>query len=306
MNSSFEYRNCPCCGQNDFEVLFESNMKADDFQGAVETVYMIPGGRWGRHVKCRSCKFIYVNPIYKASEINKAYSQRKSADVSIIRENRLRASESQVGLVKQYKNGTYLLDIGCGEGFFLFNASRAGYITKGIELSQDAVEYARREFGLDVEAKPFEELQFPEDHFDVITLWQVLEHVPYPRMILKEVRRILKPEGLLVASTPNIEGIPAKMLGKRWWNVRRLHINQFTVKTLTTVLKNIGFRNISSVSYKESISLLMLFLPILKYLKLYEPLKDLFHPRSMLGKVMNKMVLAYSSKLDNCTVIGFK
>jgi len=281
-------------------------MKTDDFQESVETVYMIPGGRWGRHVKCRNCKFIYVNPVDKASEINKAYSQRKSIDASIIRENRLRASKSQIGLVRRYKNGTYLLDIGCGEGFFLFNASSAGYITKGIELSQDAVEYARREFGLDVEAKPFEELQFPEGHFDVITLWQVLEHVPYPLVILKEVHRILKPEGMLVASTPNIEGIPAKILGKRWWNIRCLHINQFTVKTLATVLKNIGFKNVSSVSYKESISLLMLFLPVLKYLKLYEPLKDLFYPSYMLGKILNKMILTYSSKLDNCTVIGFK
>jgi len=306
MDSLFEYRNCPGCGQNDFEVLFESNMKADDFQEAVESVYMILGRRWGRHVKCQSCKFIYVNPIYKASEINKAYSQRKSVDVSIIRENRLRASESQVGLVKQYKNGTYLLDIGCGEGFFLFNASRAGYITKGIELSQDAVEYARREFGLDVEAKPFEELQFPEDHFDVITLWQVLEHMPYPRMILKEVRRILKPGGLLVVSTPNIEGIPAKILRKRWWNIRRLHINQFTTKTLTNILKNAGLKNISSVSYKESISLLMLFIPILKYLRLYKPLRNLFSLNSSLGKIMNKIVLTYSSTLDNCVVIGFK
>ena len=306
MNSPFEYRNCPCCGQNDFRVLFESNMEADDFQESVETVYMIPGGRWGRHVECRNCKFIYVNPVSKASEINKAYSQRKSIDASIIRENRLRASKSQLGLVKRYKNGTYLLDIGCGEGFFLFNASRAGYITKGIELSQDAVEYARREFGLDVEAKPFEGLRFSEGHFDVITMWQVLEHVPYPLAILKEVHRILKPEGLLVTSTPNIEGIPAKILGKRWWNVRCLHINQFTVKTLTTILMNIGFKNISSVSYKESISLLMLLLPVLKYLKLYELLKDLFYPSSILGKVLNKIMLTYSSKLDNCTVIGFK
>jgi 2-polyprenyl-3-methyl-5-hydroxy-6-metoxy-1,4-benzoquinol methylase len=306
MNSPFEYRDCPCCGQDNFDVLFESNMKADDFQKSVETVYMIPGGRWGRHVKCRNCEFIYVNPVDKASEINKAYSQRKSIDASIIRENRLRASKSQVGLVRRYKNGTNLLDIGCGEGFFLFNASRAGYITKGIELSQDAVEYARREFGLDVEAKPFEELRFPEGHFDVITLWQVLEHVPYPLVILKEVHRILKPEGMLVASTPNIEGIPAKILGKRWWNIRCLHINQFTRKTLATVLKNIGFKNISSVSYKESISLLMLFLPVLKYLKLYKPLKDLFYPGSMLGKILNKMILTYSSKLDNCTIIGFK
>jgi len=306
MNSPFEYRNCPCCGQDDFEVLFESNVKADDFQKSVKTVYMIPGGRWGRHVRCRNCKFIYVNPIDKASEINKAYSQRKSTDASIIRESRLRASKSQIGLVKRYKNGTYLLDIGCGEGFFLFNASNAGYITKGIELSQDAVEYAKREFGLDVEAKPFEELRFPEGYFDVVTLWQVLEHVPYPLVILEEVHKILKPEGMLVASTPNIEGIPAKILGKRWWSIRRLHINQFTIKTLTTVLKNTGFKNISSVSYKEYISLLMLFLPVLKYLKLYEPLKGLFYPSSMLGKILNKIMLTYSSKLDNCTIIGFK
>ena len=307
MDSLFEYRNCPGCGQNDFEVLFESNMKAADFRKEVaETVYMIPGRKWGRHVKCRSCQLIYVNPIEKASKINKAYSQRRSVDASTIRKTRLSASQSQVGLIKQYRNGAHLLDIGCGEGFFLFNASRAGYTTKGIELSQDAAEYARREFGSDVEAKPFEELRFPENHFDVITLWQVLEHVPYPLMILKEVYRILKPEGLLALSTPDIEGLPARILGRRWWNIRRLHINQFTTKTLMTTLKNIGFKNISSVSYKESISLLMLFVPILKYLGLYEPLKYLFHPGSILGRGMNGVTLAYPSKLDNCTIISFK
>ena len=306
MDSPFEYRNCPGCGGNDFEVLFESNMKDGDFREAVETVYMIPGSKYGRHVKCRNCQLIYVNPIEKASKINEDYFQMASIDASIIRESRLSATESQLGLIRQYKNGTRLLDIGCGEGFFLFNASRAGYITKGIELSQDAAAYARREFGLDVEAKSFEELRFPENYFDVITLWQVLEHVPYPSMILEEVHRILKPGGVLAMSTPDIGGIPAKIFGRRWWNIRRLHINQFTAKTLMSILKNIGFKNMSSVSYRESISLLMLFIPLLKYLKLYKPLKDLFHPSSILGKVMHKMMLAYPSKLDNCTVIGFK
>lgn len=306
MDSPFEYRNCPCCGQNDFDVLLESNMKAGDFGEVVETVYMLPGGKWGRHVKCRNCQLIYVNPIEKAGKINSAYSQRGSSDASIIRKMRLNASQSQVGLIGQSKNGAHLLDIGCGEGFFLFNASRAGYATKGVELSQEAAEYARREFGLDVDAKPFEQLRFPENYFDIITLWQVLEHVPHPLVMLTEVHRILKPGGLLALSTPDIKGVPARILGRRWWNIRMLHINQFSARTLSAVLQRTGFRDISSVSYRESISLLMLVIPILKYLRLYGPLSGLFGPDSILGRGMNRMTLAYSSRLDNCTMIGFK
>ncbi|GAI14523.1 unnamed protein product, partial [marine sediment metagenome] len=101
-------------------------MKQDDFQEGIETVYMLPGGKYGRHVKCRNCHLIYVNPIEKGSKINEDYSQRKSVDASIIRESRLRATKSQVELIKRYKKGTNLLDIGCGEGFFLCNASKAG------------------------------------------------------------------------------------------------------------------------------------------------------------------------------------
>jgi 2-polyprenyl-3-methyl-5-hydroxy-6-metoxy-1,4-benzoquinol methylase len=218
----------------------------------------------------------------------------------------LRAGKSQLGLIKKYKSGTTLLDIGCGEGFFLSNASQAGYTGKGIEISQNAAAYARKEFGLDVKATSFEELRFPENYFDVITLWQVLEHVPYPLMVLKEVHRILKPGGLLATSTPNIEGILAKIFRRRWWNIRRLHINQFTTKTLTDMLNRAGFKNVFSTDYKEYINLSMLVIPLLKHLKMYERAKGLFHPSSTSGKIMNKLILVYPSRLDNCTVIGFK
>jgi len=306
MDSPFEYRNCPNCGRDDFTVIFDSNMGEADLKKGIKTVYMLWGETHGRHVKCENCHLIYVNPIEKASKISGDYSKMGNNDAPIIRESRLRAAKSQLRLIKKYKSGTTLLDIGCGEGFFLFNASKAGYTTKGIEISQDAAEYARREFGLDVEAKPFEELHFPENYFDVITLWQVLEHVPYPLIVLKEVHRILKPEGLLVTSTPDIEGTLAKIFRRKWWNLRRLHINQFTAKTLTDMLDRAGFKNVFSTKYKEYISISMLVIPLLKHLKMYERAKGPFYPSSTLGKIMNKLALVYPSRLDNCTVIGFK
>ena len=306
MDSLFEYRSCPNCGRDDFTVTFDSNMGEADLQKGIKTVYMLWEDTHGRYVKCKNCHLIYVNPIEKASKINGDYSKMGNTDAPIIRGSRLRAAKSQLGLIKKYKSGTTLLDIGCGEGFFLFNASKAGYTTKGIEISQDAAEYAGREFGLDVEAKPFEELQFPDNYFDVVTLWQVLEHVPYPLIVLKEVHRILKPEGLLATSTPDIESILAKILRRKWWNLRRLHINQFTVKTLTDMLKRAGFKNVFSTKYKEHISISMLVIPLLKHLKMYERAKSRFYPSSTSGKIMNKLTLVYSSRLDNCTVIGFK
>ena len=301
LDSLLEYRNCPNCGENDFTVLFESNMVESDFQEGIGTVYMLPGAKYGRHVKCSNCHLIYVNPIENGERIKEGYSQRKSVDASIIQESRLHAAKAQIGLIKKYKKGTSLLDRGCAEGFFLYNASKAGYATKGVELSQDAAEYAQKEFGLDVEAGRFEESRFAGNCFDVVTLWQVLEHLPYPLTTLKEVYRILKPGGLVVVSTPDIRSITARIFRKRWWNITRLHINQFTTKMLKAILENAGFKNISSVHYRESVSLLMLLIPMLRYLKAYKPPKGLLY-----GKIMNKIIVPYPSTIIACTVLGFK
>jgi 2-polyprenyl-3-methyl-5-hydroxy-6-metoxy-1,4-benzoquinol methylase len=307
VDSLFEYRDCPCCGQNDFEVLFKSDMKPDDFDVLLDySMEEYDSQEWGRYVKCKNCHLIYMNPLEKVSKTNEYYFKAKNTHAPTVRDSCLRTAQSQLRLIQKYASGTDLLDVGCAQGFFLFNASKAGYTTKGVEMSQDAVAYARKEFGLDVEAKPFEELRFAENHFDVVTLWQVLEHVPYPLMMLKEVHRILKPGGLLVVSTPNIGGVPAKILRKRWWDIKRLHINQFTTKTLADVLRNAGLKNISSVSFRGFVSLSILLTMMLGYLDAYERVKALFNPDCILGKITNKIMLVYSSKLNFSTVIGFK
>jgi 2-polyprenyl-3-methyl-5-hydroxy-6-metoxy-1,4-benzoquinol methylase len=247
-----------------------------------------------------------MNPMEKVSKTNEYYFKAKNTHAPTIRESYLRTAESQVRLIQRYATGKNLLDIGCAQGFFLYNASKSGYTTKGIEISQDAAAYAMTEFGLDIEAKPFEELRFPENHFDVVTLWQVLEHVPYPLTVLKEVHRILKPEGLLVVSTPNIEGIPAKILRRKWWDIKRLHINQFSKKTLKDILHNAGYRNTSAVSYRGFVSLSILLTMMLKYLDTYERLKALFNPDSLIGKLLNKIMLVYPSSINHCVILGFK
>ncbi len=307
MDSLFEYRDCPCCEENDFEVLFKSNMKPDDFDVLLDySMEESDSQEWGRYVKCKNCHLIYMNPLEKVSKTNEYYGKAKNTHARTLRDSCLRTAQSQLRLIQKYASGTNLLDVGCAQGFFLFNASKAGYTAKGVEISQDAAAYARKEFGLDVEAKPFEELRLAENHFDVVTLWQVLEHVPYPLMMLREVHRILKPSGLLVVSTPNIGGVPAKILRKRWWDIKRLHINQFATKTLTDLLRNAGFKNISSVSFRGFVSLSILLTMTLKYLDAYERVKASFNPDSILGKIMNKIMLVYSSKLNFSTVIGFK
>jgi 2-polyprenyl-3-methyl-5-hydroxy-6-metoxy-1,4-benzoquinol methylase len=318
MESLFQYRNCPNCGQDDFDVLFESNMEPDDFNVLFdysmeghdiqegEEGYLIPGKQWGRHVKCRNCHLVYMNPIEKITKTNEYYHNAKNTHAPTIRDSYIRTAKSQVSLVKKHASGSNLLDIGCAQGFFLFSAAQAGYRVKGIEISQDAAEYARMEFGLDVEAKAFEELEFPENHFDIVTLWQVLEHVPYPLDVLREVRKILKPGGLVAASTPNIAGLPSRLLRKKWWDIKRLHINEFSTKTLMDILRSAEFSNVSPASYKGFISLSILLTMMLKYVNGYQRWRFLFNEGSLSGKILNNVMLMYPSKFNHCVVLGFK
>ena len=318
MEPLLEYRNCPSCGQDDFEVLFGSDMKPDDFNvlfdyrmeghdcEEAEEGYLIPGKQWGRHVKCRNCHLVYMNPIEKVSKTNEYYHNAKNSHAPTIRDSYLRTAKSQMNLIRKHANGTNLLDIGCAHGFFLFAAAQAGYKTKGIEISQDAAAYAKREFGLNVEAKAFEDLRFPENHFDVVTLWQVLEHVPYPLAVLREVHRILKPKGLVAVSTPNIEGTPSRLLKKKWWDIKRLHVNQFSTDTLADIVRSAEFKNIYPASYRGFISLSILLTMMLKYVNGYERFRSLFDEGSISGKVLNKIMLIYPSTFNHCVVLGFK
>jgi 2-polyprenyl-3-methyl-5-hydroxy-6-metoxy-1,4-benzoquinol methylase len=117
-----------------------------------------------------------------------------------------------------------LLDVGCGTGEFLYSMKKSGWEVTGIEPDEATRKSANREYGLEVH--PVEDFfDFPDDHFDVITLWHVLEHVDDLQRYMEKLRGMLRPGGLLVIALPNYTSYDAGYYGLDWagYDVPRHH-----------------------------------------------------------------------------------
>jgi len=108
-----------------------------------------------------------------------------------------------------------MLDVGAATGFFLDLARNRGWRTVGVEPSEFAVSVAKGK-GLDVRQGIVEDLAIPDNSFDVITMWDVIEHVNAPRASLAAAFRLLRPGGVLAINTPDSGSTLARLLGLRW------------------------------------------------------------------------------------------
>lgn len=117
-----------------------------------------------------------------------------------------------------------------------------GWDIQGIEISATAVKNAR-EAGLNVRQTTLLEAGFPSKQFDLITAWEVLEHLPELSDNLHEILRILKKGGKLVGSVPNIESWEAELFGRKWQALEiPYHLYHFSPKSLKCVLEKAGFQ----------------------------------------------------------------
>ena len=134
-----------------------------------------------------------------------------------------------------------LLDVGCGPGLLLQEARRRGYAVAGCDVSAWAIDYAREQ-GLDARAGLLEALAYPAAGFDIAIANHTLEHIPEPLPFLREMGRILKPDGLLVIGVPNFASLMSGLLRERWHGLLPdQHYWHFTPATLTRMLGEAGF-----------------------------------------------------------------
>jgi len=140
-----------------------------------------------------------------------------------------------------------LLDVGCGKGKFLTAAARAGWEAWGIEPSQRSYSYAEREAGIKIFGGKFEDVDLPDEYFDVITMWHTLEHFYDPVETLTNIKRKLKTNGLLLIRVPNSDSWDFSIGKERWFHLDvPRHLYHFSPQTLGLLLDMTGYKIIST------------------------------------------------------------
>lgn len=134
-----------------------------------------------------------------------------------------------------------VLDVGCGRGVLLADLRSLGWECEGVEMSEHAVQYAREELGLNVDAGGFDPDRFAESSFDAVIFWHVLEHLVDVRSALQAALRILKPGGLLVVAVPNFASWQAAWTGYSWFHLDMpRHLSHFEPTWLRQQLEPMG------------------------------------------------------------------
>lgn len=152
--------------------------------------------------------------------------------------------KKRFGLIRRYKSKGTLLDVGSAQGYFLsYVKHHSGWNAIGIEPNQAAANRARQKYGLNIIDNDIEKVDFRGQTFDVITMWDVLEHLSDPSFVLKKLKSQLKPDGILVLRLPNLSSLDAKWFGKCWagYDSPR-HLFVFNISNLEILLKQTGFR----------------------------------------------------------------
>ncbi|MCL4458355.1 MAG: class I SAM-dependent methyltransferase [Chloroflexi bacterium] len=232
--------NCNLCGSAEREPFCSGRDRLYRLEGDFELV------------RCPHCHLIYLNPRPCRDEIERYYppdSYKEYLSDSdrqnwFLRLNRCYGMKKRCRAVLKMKREGRLLDVGCATGDFLAAMRRhGGWEVCGVELNAEAAAYARQHFGLPVFAGQLEEAGFPAAHFDVVTLWNVLEHLPDPTGSLKEIERVLKEDGLLLLTIPNLDSVDSRLFGPYWalLEIPR-HLYLFPSDALERMLTEAGFK----------------------------------------------------------------
>lgn len=196
---------CDCCGSGRWTPLFSEN-----------------GFQLGR---CPDCGLHYIDPMPTATtRMTEMERGHFAGEQNVLSADRQLASEqvqrrrfnSYVKAVKHHKPDGLWLDIGCGSGTLLTLARGAGYSIEGIELTPDRRAVAAEVTQVKIYNRPVEDLAFPDETFDVISLINVFSHLTAPGQTLSELARILKPSGVAVVATGELDVGIAKSHVFRW------------------------------------------------------------------------------------------
>jgi 2-polyprenyl-3-methyl-5-hydroxy-6-metoxy-1,4-benzoquinol methylase len=290
MDDAKEMNKCVCCGDNMAKTIFRWQDEA---------------GNAVRMNKCGNCGLLYQYPMQSEQDLRLLYNEEffdayKKYYLDF-RRKQFEKDISRIGTLISPPGK--LLDIGCAFGIFLQVAKEKGWDVYGVDVSKEAVDYAKKEYCLNVFLGTVRDAKLESGYFNVVTAWDVIEHLADPDNFLNEVSRIMKKGGILAIRTPNAEGLFLKInklvnavLGDHFARVgpKFLHHKYlFSVCSLKEILKNKGFEIIDIKMELENI-IIVDNPSLLNYLKCF--VKKLIKLSEFCCKKRRASILVYARK----------
>jgi len=273
---------CNICGADDFAIVYSelpglaSLNPKQVFSSSSHNISL------EQVVKCKKCGLVYVTPRFKPGTVVSGYSGAIDNDYVSQEQARLATFKKSLELLSSYAPlPGKLLDIGAAAGYFVKAASDAGWKAEGIEPGRWISEYAQKTLGVKVRPGTIHDYRLPSNSFDVVTYWDVLEHVPDPSADLAKTAKVLKQGGLLIVNYPDFASLPARFFGRKWWFVLSIHLFYFTPDTITKMLQKHGFNILKIKPHFQSLELGYLIYRLRPYselgYKIMMPVAKLLH-----------------------------
>lgn len=235
---------CRVCGSSDFKRLFGLDK------------YSVCG--------CRNCRLRFLSPQPNEAILSSVYnedyilSERTSEAEERVMKLKRATARLYLDHIKKYFpcEGTNLLEVGCGRGEFLIEARDRGFQVKGLEVFAHAVEIANRRLNSqNVLQATLEESPFPDEAFDVIVFFDVIEHIRNPINFLKVVYRKLKPGSRIFFCTPSVDSLLARMMGRYWMEYKIEHLFYFSRAAIRLALQAGGFHRAAFLCNRKVLSI---------------------------------------------------
>ena len=248
---------CNLCGEDDYQVVHPPKYELAQPEEILNTFRSSGDEKLlDQLVRCNNCGFQYLNPRLRSDVVIEGYSQ--GSDEMFVSQTaaRERTFAKSLKLIMRYKpDKGSILDVGTAGGSFLGVAKREGWEVAGCEPNRWLANWGNENYGLDIQPGTVFDIQLDDDSFDVVTLWDVLEHTPDPTKVLLECQRVLRPGGLLVVNYPDVNSLIARVMGRRWVFLLSIHLYYFTVNTIRRMLSQTGFKILKRRRHWQSLEL---------------------------------------------------